>query len=89
MRERPSAVPHARTVDTYTPYRYSAHIRANARRAATMTDPVCGMTVDPETAAAAWEHDGTVYYFCSGRCMDSFRADPEHFLGLDPSERHM
>ena len=30
-----------------------------------MTDPVCGMTVEVETAAAAWEHDGTVYYFCT------------------------
>jgi P-type Cu+ transporter len=54
-----------------------------------MTDPVCGMTVELETAAAAWEHDGTVYYFCSERCMERFRGDPEHFLGLDPSERHM
>ena len=54
-----------------------------------MTDPVCGMTVEPDTAAAAWEHDGTVYYFCSVGCLDRFRQDPEHFLSLDPSERHM
>ena len=54
-----------------------------------MIDPVCGMTVEPETAAAAWEHGGTVYYFCSVSCMERFRGDPEHFLGLDPSERHM
>ena len=54
-----------------------------------MTDPVCGMTVDPETAAAAWEHEGTAYYFCSPGCMERFRRDPGHFLSLDPSERHM
>jgi Cu+-exporting ATPase len=54
-----------------------------------MTDPVCGMKVDPETAAAAWEHDGNVYYFCSVGCLDRFRQDPDHFLSLDPSERHM
>jgi Cu+-exporting ATPase len=53
------------------------------------TDPVCGMSVDPPTAAAAWEHDGKTYYFCSVGCMGSFRRDPEHFLGLDPSERSM
>jgi Cu+-exporting ATPase len=47
------------------------------------------MTVEPDTAAAAWEHDGTVYYFCSVGCLDRFRQDPEHFLSLDPSERHM
>jgi Cu+-exporting ATPase len=54
-----------------------------------MTDPVCGMTVVPETAAAAWEHEGTVYYFCSAACMERFRGDPAHFLALDPSERDM
>jgi P-type Cu+ transporter len=54
-----------------------------------VTDPVCGMTVEPETAAAGWEHDGTVYYFCSVGCLDRFRRDPEDFLSPDPSERHM
>jgi Cu+-exporting ATPase len=54
-----------------------------------MTDPVCGMTVRPETAAAAWEHDGQTYYFCSVGCMKRFREDPAHFLALDPSQRGM
>ena len=42
-----------------------------------MTDPVCGMEVDPEDAAAAWQHAGTTYYFCSVGCMERFREDPE------------
>jgi Cu+-exporting ATPase len=54
-----------------------------------MKDPVCGMAVDPEVAAAAWEHEGEVYYFCSTACMERFRADPEHFLGLGDADRHM
>lgn len=54
-----------------------------------MTDPVCGMQVTPETAAGAWEHGGTTYYFCSMSCLERFRADPERFLALDPSERSM
>lgn len=54
-----------------------------------MSDPVCGMTVEPEGAAAAWLHDGTTYYFCSAACMERFRKDPAHYLSLDPSERHM
>jgi Cu+-exporting ATPase len=54
-----------------------------------MTDPVCGMAVERETAAAAWEHKGVVYYFCSLTCLERFRKDPEHFLSMDPSERHM
>jgi Cu+-exporting ATPase len=52
-------------------------------------DPVCGMTVTPETAAAAWEHEGRTYLFCSVGCQERFREDPEHYLALDPSERRM
>jgi Cu+-exporting ATPase len=54
-----------------------------------MTDPVCGMDVEPGTAAGAWEHGGVTYYFCSVGCLDRFRADPAHFLGMDDSGRGM
>lgn len=54
-----------------------------------MIDPVCGMEVQPETAAAAWERAGSIYYFCSVACMERFRADPERFLAADPGERGM
>ena len=48
------------------------------------------MAADPtETAAAAWEHDGTVYYFCTLACWDAFRGDPEHYLGSDDPQRSM
>ena len=54
-----------------------------------MVDPVCGMEVTPETAAGAWEHDGTAYYFCSTGCLQRFKTDPARFLAMDPSERGM
>jgi P-type Cu+ transporter len=54
-----------------------------------MVDPVCGMRVEPDSAEAAWEHDGEAYYFCSVGCMEKFRGDPDRFLRMDPSERHM
>ena len=38
------------------------------------TDPVCGMRVDTDEAAATAEHDGTTYYFCSQACRDTFVA---------------
>jgi uncharacterized membrane protein YraQ (UPF0718 family)/YHS domain-containing protein len=44
-------------------------------------DPVCGMTVSPETAAASLEHDGETYYFCSQGCRTGFSLKPEAFLG--------
>jgi P-type Cu+ transporter len=50
-------------------------------------DPVCGMEVDPEDAAAAWPHAGATYYFCSVACMERFRADPRRFLAADPDHR--
>ncbi len=39
-------------------------------------DPVCGMTVDPASAAASVEHEGVTYYFCSQGCRDRFAAEP-------------
>ena len=59
------------------------------REATVRTDPVCGMAVDANTAAAAWEHDGTTYLFCSVGCLERFREDPVRFLSIDPSERSM
>ena len=43
-------------------------------------DPVCGMTVEPATAAGSYEHRGTRYYFCNPSCLSRFKADPESFL---------
>ena len=36
-------------------------------------DPICGMQVEKATAAAVFEHDGQVYYFCAPGCMESFK----------------
>ncbi|BFU92448.1 MAG: Copper-transporting P-type ATPase [Nitrospira sp.] len=43
-------------------------------------DPVCGMTVQPATAAGSYEYRGKKYYFCAARCLEKFRADPEYYL---------
>jgi Cu+-exporting ATPase len=43
-------------------------------------DPVCGMTVDPEHAAAQADYHGQTYYFCNPGCAQRFRADPERYL---------
>ena len=48
--------------------------------AETHTDPVCGMTVTPETAAARVDHHGSTYYFCALSCRDKFVADPQRWL---------
>ncbi|GAA5518531.1 potassium-transporting ATPase ATP-binding subunit [Demequina sediminis] len=46
---------------------------------ATVTDPVCGMSVDPATAAATREHDGVTFAFCSAHCAATFDADPHRY----------
>lgn len=46
-----------------------------------MTDPVCGMKVDPKTAKGGhFAYKGQDYSFCSQRCHDRFEAKPEKFL---------
>lgn len=46
----------------------------------TATDPVCGMTVDPTTAAASAQHEGRTYHFCSHACHSAFVADPAQYV---------
>ncbi|MGV3555096.1 MAG: heavy metal translocating P-type ATPase [Croceibacterium sp.] len=56
-----------------------------------VTDPVCGMKIDTGTAEHRHQHDGTTYYFCSARCLDRFKADPDGFLNpaaRDPALVH-
>jgi len=46
---------------------------------AALTDPVCGMTVQPE-GPHRHEHRGETYAFCSARCLEKFRAEPARYL---------
>jgi YHS domain-containing protein len=48
-----------------------------------MIDPVCGMEVDPDTAAGESEYQGQTYYFCSPGCKRAFDSDPEQYLHRD------
>src|SRR5258706_11753222 len=43
-------------------------------------DPVCGMTVEPNKAAAKVEHGGKAYYFCAPGCAKRFQQAPEKYL---------
>ncbi len=47
---------------------------------APVIDPVCGMTVKPESPHR-WEHDGVQYGFCNPRCLEKFKAHPAQYLG--------
>lgn len=44
------------------------------------TDPVCNMEVDPGSAPASAEHEGTTYYFCNDWCREKFLAEPHKYV---------
>jgi Cu+-exporting ATPase len=45
-----------------------------------VTDPVCGMKVDPATSKHRFDRGGTIYHFCSAGCRTKFAANPEFYL---------
>ena len=46
----------------------------------TVSDPVCGMTVDPATSQHRFDYRGDAYHFCSAGCEAKFAADPKQYL---------
>lgn len=44
------------------------------------TDPVCGMTVDPLTAAHKATYGERTFWFCSAGCQAAFEKTPERYL---------
>ena len=54
-------------------------------------DPVCGMSVAPESAAGSLEHTGQTYHFCSQRCLEKFKTDPTRYIKpaqASPDQEH-
>jgi Cu+-exporting ATPase len=55
----------------------------HAHTAATVRDPVCGMTVDPATSKHRFDYRGETFHFCSAGCRTKFAADPASYLEKD------
>jgi Cu+-exporting ATPase len=49
---------------------------ASDKEAAKTTDPVCGMSVDPNDGKPTAEYEGHTYHFCCDGCRKKFEADP-------------
>ena len=47
-------------------------------------DPVCGMTVDPNTSKHRHQYHADTYHFCSDRCRTKFAAAPGQYLDKRP-----
>jgi len=48
---------------------------------AKVKDPVCGMTIDSESAGTRLDVQGRTYYFCSTGCRQAFEAQPGRYVG--------
>ncbi|MNY96296.1 Silver exporting P-type ATPase [compost metagenome] len=48
-------------------------------------DPVCGMSVDPNTELKT-DYQQQTYYFCNPSCLDKFKGDPAFYL-IPPDQR--
>lgn len=46
-----------------------------------VTDPVCGMTIDSDSAAGQSQYEGRTFYFCSAECKRQFDANPSRYAG--------
>jgi YHS domain-containing protein/uncharacterized membrane protein YraQ (UPF0718 family) len=69
------------------PERFAESAAGDAQQAsddAQVTDPVCGMTIDPRHAAAHVEWHDRTYHFCNQGCRDAFVNDPDAYLVRAP-----
>ena len=53
---------------------------AMAPHAPSAKDPVCGMSVSPESAKYKAEYSGKTFWFCSSGCLEKFQSNPEAYL---------
>ena len=64
---------------TNTPNHTNRHDHSSHDHPQRYIDPVCGMSTEDEKAFIRHEHEGKVYYFCSGACRAKFKDDPARF----------
>jgi Cu+-exporting ATPase len=61
------------------------YLYGNVTGSGEIKDPVCGMTVKPDSPLRH-EHEGKTYLFCSQKCQAKFSAEPEKYLHPAPNE---
>jgi YHS domain-containing protein len=55
----------------------------------TVTDPVCGMAIDPAEAVGSTTYNGETYHFCARACETKFNVAAESYVvrSAAPEER--
>ncbi len=59
---------------------HAGHNHAPADADGRVTDPVCGMRVDPLTTKHRFAYKGQDYFFCSAGCRTKFESNPGKYL---------
>jgi Cu+-exporting ATPase len=57
-----------------------SHAESHGTNEPLETDPVCGMQVNPQTAALRHTFKNRTYYFCNPGCLEKFRQNPPKYL---------
>jgi len=55
------------------------HEHSEMEETTLVTDPVCGMSVDPADAASIRTYEGRNYFFCTVGCAEAFDLDPGRY----------
>jgi P-type Cu+ transporter len=63
-----------------------AHHSGAVEHGTIVRDPVCGMNVDTRTAKFRHQLGETPYFFCSERCLERFKANPDCYLNPPKSD---
>ncbi|GBD93227.1 copper-transporting P-type ATPase [bacterium BMS3Abin05] len=50
-------------------------------------DPVCGMPVESQNAAATKNYKGVTFYFCSEKCRAAFARNPRKYVKKEELDR--
>lgn len=65
-------------------HEHSNHCEDNKKLDTGIKDPVCGMDVDPQTSKYHFTFKNKGYHFCSEKCLNKFKEDPEKYLVAKP-----
>jgi len=49
------------------------------RQSSFVRDPVCGMEINSQNAAATTAYQGETFYFCRVECQDQFNQNPQRY----------
>jgi Cu+-exporting ATPase len=71
--------------DRYLKNERDSMVGTHQPAAGKVQDVVCGMWVEPDKARGKAEYQGKTFYFCSPRCEEKFKADPERLSQPKPA----